>query len=463
MVKMYARIKLLIRLIAIIVFIINCLSPIILFAYSTPAIEVLDDIIDLKIPRHLFLSYEQHPIVLYSTKANHLTAYDWRTGKKIVINNEAKGHSSGFVGSIVGKTLHLVWREKTDVKKLFYRSLNLTQWKLSPPILIDQSSAPLTRIKVGATDDGKVEILWYGEKAESKTRRQYAIYSSSSYDNGQTFTKAVKLTPEYRWAIYPTLLVDNQETYMFTEGVTRKGKHDLVCRRKVGKSSWMDKTLIPEIGKVSLFIRAVKVSNRVVVAWFNTYDGVPVTEIAYSDDNGKTWKRHTFEETRNLDLTSLQLVTNDKNKVYIALSGVKLKEDEDLDPRRMKDYVYIIYSHDKGNTWSKLIPLRHYPFKNTRAHLPKIVAHDDTVVVVWNDYRNIRGNIYMNYSLDGGKTWQLQDIPLEEPGKFNSRLHWNVNNLVFDGKGNYYVLAHRFKSDALEEAYPILIRFSIDK
>ncbi len=437
------------------------LLPSVVLSFNT-IVKISNDIIDLKIPRYLLLDGKGNPISLYATRENKLVVYNWDTGDKLIVNQQARGHSSGFVGCVSDTVLHLLWREKTDTKKLFYRKLDISKWQLTSPIIVDESSAPLTRIKIGASN-GRVEALWYGERAESKTRRQYAIYSSSSYDNGQTFTKAVKLTPEYRWAIYPTLLVNNEDTYMFTEGVTKTGKHELVCRHKVGKSPWKRKTVIPNIGTVSLFIGAAKASNRVFVAWFNSYNGVPVTEIAYSDDNGKTWVRHTFEETRNLDLTGLQLVTNGENNIYIALSGVKLKEGEEPDPRKMKDNVYIIYSNDKGNTWSGLIPLRHYPFKNTRAHLPKIVAHDNTVVVVWNDYRNIRGNLYMNYSLDGGKNWQPEDIPLEEPGKFNSRLHWDVNNIAFDGHGNYYVLAHRFRSDALEQAYPILLRFSIGK
>lgn len=424
-------------------------------------IESLNDIVDLKIPRHLLLDSQGTPISLYATaNANKLVVYNWKNGKKVIANENAKGHSSGFVGDIAAGFLHLLWREKTDVKKLFYRRMDLRKWVLDSPLLIDESSAPLTRIKVGASQSGRVETLWYGERAESKVKKQYAIYAASSYDNGLSFTKALKLTPEYRWAIYPTLLINGEDTYMFTEAVTAKGVHHLICRRKVGKS-WLDKVVVSKVGTVSLFLRTAKVSNRILVAWFNSYDGVPVTELAYSDDNGKTWVHHTFEVTRNLDLTSLQLVTNGKDKVYIALSGVKLNPDKDFDFRKDKDFVYVLYSHDKGTTWSELTPVRHYPFKTTRAHLPKIVAHDNTVVVVWNDYRNIRGNIYMNYSLDGGVTWRSKDIPLEEPGRFNSRLHWDANNLLYDGQGNYYVLGHRFKSDALEDAYLILMKFSL--
>jgi len=42
-----------------------------------------------------------------------------------------------------------------------------------------------------------------------------------------------------------------------------------------------------------------------------------------------------------------------------------------------------------------------------------IQAEDDgTVIAVWVDYRNLRSNIYMQYSRDYGKTWQEKDIPL---------------------------------------------------
>ena len=69
----------------------------------------------------------------------------------------------------------------------------------------------------------------------------------------------------------------------------------------------------------------------------------------------------------------------------------------------------------------------------------------------------------MQYSRDYGKTWQEKDIPLEEPGKFNTAFFQYTDDIV-KVKDKYYFLAHRFKSDALgKDADLLLIDFSLER
>jgi hypothetical protein len=87
------------------------------------------------------------------------------------------------------------------------------------------------------------------------------------------------------------------------------------------------------------------------------------------------------------------------------------------------------------------------------------------VVVVWVDYRNIRSNLYMQFSKDYGKTWQEKDIPLEEPGRFNTAHYPLTGSLVRIGD-TFYELAYRFEKDLTTsegKADLLLIDFKLQK
>jgi hypothetical protein len=129
-----------------------------------------------------------------------------------------------------------------------------------------------------------------------------------------------------------------------------------------------------------------------------------------------------------------------------------------------KETVYIVGSEDNGATWGKMVPARQYSSKETKADKLIMRAEDDgTVVAVWQDYRNIRSNIYMQYSRDYGKTWQEKDIPLEEPGKFNTGYYPYTDEIV-KVKDKYYLLADRYKSDSDEgNASLLLLDFTLDR
>ncbi|MGC8720145.1 MAG: sialidase family protein [Thermodesulforhabdaceae bacterium] len=429
-------------------------------AYAETSIKVYekfnDDSLDLKQPRYLLPSTNNDMWILFMTTKNEVSAQPVKTKAKVIFNLDQKGSPSEEVGCVSEGKLHVVWRNKAETKTLNFRTLDLSNHQLGEKVIIDQSTEPLTRIKLGCIDS-KINVVWYGEKGDAKGHK-YSIYASQSKDGGKTFSQAFEVTPQTRGSLYPTLITDEQgNAYVFTEVIYENGQHEMVFRKTTDKG-WEDPVSIGKVGVVSIYIRPLKVGNRLMVFWFNTYEGVPVTEMAYSDDGGKTWQRHAFEATRYIDLTGMQAVAGDDQHVYLALSGVNIKNKDD-DPRKQKDELFFFYSHDGGKTFSGPVSIRHDQFGHyTRAHLPNIVAKGKNVVVVWNDYRNIRANLYMNYSADGGITWQSKDFPLEEPGKFNTVLHWDVNNLIEHG-GMYHILAHRFKNDAMDAAYPVVISF----
>lgn len=426
------------------------------------------EVMDLAQPRHIFVPPEtKEPWIIFSSKNDMKIIAKSIDGKySIQLNEGHKGTSGGTAYFVQKNFLHVAWREKTTTKELFFRSLEFPSIKLSQPISIDTQTEALTRIVMDGTEKGEIILVWYGEKGDGK-RKRYSLYSSSSEDFGKTFSSVTDLTPQSQYSIWPNLAVDSEgNAYVFAE-VVKDQKREMIVRKKT-KNGWEEPVSIGQIGTVTIFIRPVITANRIMVFWFNTYDdGIPITEMAYSDDGGKTWKRQVLEATRYLDLTGMQVNTDNQNNLYLFISGVKKDQQPaeatyDERDQRPKDNVYLLVSRDNGTTFSNLIPLRHYPYALTKAQFLSAVVDGKRIVVVWNDYRNIRANIYMNYSNDGGLTWQSQDIPLEEPGKFNTVLYLHKNNLIYHD-GVYYVLAHRFENDAFENPHPIVISFKIKK
>lgn len=378
------------------------------------------------------------------------------SGKDLVVNEGSENYSAGLAFDVQGDNAFVVWREKGGgIKKLYFRGIYEGGKTMNEPVLLDNNTEALTRIKVGSNSKGDVSVAWY---AESGT---YNIWSVSSNDFGKTFSKPINLTSDYDRSIYPTLLMDEENAYTFSYS-RKKEKFYMIFRKTTdGGKTWSEPVEIKEIGVVTLFIEPIKVGKRLHVFWFNTYSTVPeptpVIEGAYSDDGGMTWKTATLEDTKGLDVSFLRVAHDSNGHIYLAMSG--RWKDKQYD----KEKVYIVRSEDNGTTWEKMMPIRHYPFDNTTAIRPEIMARDNNeVVVVWADYRNIRSNLYMQFSRDFGRTWQEKDIPLEEPGRSNT-LFWPYNEAITWSKDRYYFLAHRFNSDyIIKDARLLLLDFSLE-
>ena len=377
-------------------------------------------------------------------------------GKDLLLNGGKQGAANGLAFDVVNGHLFAAWREKAGGKRLFFRASHDNGKTLSEPVLLDDGQTePLARIVMGTDSKGHVAVEWHGEKTTGG--QKYHLYAACSDDFGNTFSKPENLTLGYGHSIYPALLVDDKGTYAFSYS-ERGGKKYMVFRKSSdGCKTWTEPLEIKEIGIVGYFVLPLRVGNRLHVFWHNFYKDVPVVESAYSDDDGSTWKTTVLESTRGLDTGLMRVAGDTKGHIYVSLHGKKDRTGED------KQTVYLVRSEDNGTTWSEMIPMRHYQSKDTKAEKLIVKAEDDgTVVAVWRDFRNIRSNIYMNYSKDYGKTWQDKDIPLEQPGQFNTVFYPYTEDIV-KVKDRYYFLVHRFRDDSFATADLILLDFTLEK
>jgi hypothetical protein len=391
--------------------------------------------------------------IAYYDMSRRIIVKNLNIGKELIFKDEAEQSSRGFGFTVQGEHIYVVWREKISGtnKKLYLRASHDGGKTLSDPVLLDDSTTEaLARIKVGANSKGDVYVTWLSEKRTETS--DYSIYAVASNDFGKTFTKPYNITSGYAHSIYPTLLVDENNAYSFSYSEKNKKNYMIFTKTTDRGKTWTEPVEIKEIGVVTLFIEPIKIDKRLHVFWFNSYgEGIPIIEGAYSDDEGKTWKTIAFDETKGFDVGSLKVSYNSQGNIYLAFGG---KWDE-----KEKSKVYLLASNDNGTTWGKIVSIRHYPYDLTTAMNPVVkAAENGEVVVVWEDYRNIRSNLYMQYSKDGGKTWQEKDIPLEEPGRFNTAL-WHMNNSIIKIKEKYYVLSPRSIDDKVGKEKLILFDF----
>jgi hypothetical protein len=376
-----------------------------------------------------------------------------------LVVNEGMMRSPGGIGfDVQGDNIYVVWREKTTGKKLWFRASRDGGRTLSDPVLLDDQNEPIPRIRIRSNAKGDIFILFLGEARVADTR--YNLYFTSSHDFGKTFSEVQNLTLGYQNSIYPTLSAEDENVYMFSDS----GKNDkrfMIFRKSAdGGRTWSEPVEIKQIGGVTVYIEPIRVGKRLHVLWLDidTLNNEHIVGAAFSDDDGLTWKSTYLEDTRGMDIGLMRLAHDSEGHIYLAFSERK----DDQPKEKMK--VFMMRSGDNGDTWEKPFMLRHYPFDNTQAINPQVIAADNGVVVaVWVDHRNIRSNLYMQFSKDYGKTWQDKDIPLEEPGRFNTA-HYPLTESLGRFGDTYYELAYRLENDLIStgKADLLLIDFTLE-
>jgi hypothetical protein len=392
------------------------------------------------------------PYIKVDDKGNIWTAfYDLKgdihirntSGEGDLVVNEGRERAPGGIGfDVQGNNVYVVWREKAGGKKLWFNaSRDGGKTFGGDPVLLDERNAAIPRIKMSSNEKGDIFILFLGEAQVGNSK--YNLNFTCSHDFGKTFSEAQNLTLGYENTIYPTLFAEGEKVSMFSDS-GKGGKRFMIFRRSTdGGRTWSEPLEIKEIVAATVYIEPIRVGNRLHVLWLDTIDNEHIVGAAFSDDDGQTWKSAALADTRGMDIGLMRVAHDSEGHIYLAFSAQR--EDKE------KIKLFVMRSEDNGEIWEKPFMLRHYPFEKTQALYPHIIAAEKgVVVVVWVDYRNIRSNLYMQVSKDNGKTWQGKDVPLEEPGRFNTAHYALTESLVRIGD-TYYELAYRLLDDFISE------------
>ena len=70
--------------------------------------------------------------------------------------------------------------------------------------------------------------------------------------------------------------------------------------------------------------------------------------------------------------------------------------------------------------------------------------------MAWEDWRNLRAQIFLNFSEDYGRSWKIYNVPLTRPDDLNRTLTSSLNPLFVNG-GRYNLLVQEFIDDKFSQ------------
>lgn len=425
---------------------------IMLFIFITAIMSYADQRVNsntynLAIPPLLKTDYKGNVYVGYYSKDGSLFL---RKNNQEEVRVEAEGGAGEFAElTFFGDDMILTWRPKlfTAEKYIYVQRSSDGGRTFSKPIVLNTASHALPPIHVASDSKDRMYVVWVDE------RDGHRLYMNYSLDKGMTFQqKDINLTPGFT-AVRSSLVLDGNNVHLFFFGTreSSKSKGDFKngIYHRVSKDAgrtWSEIKLVEELIDWSPFtVTSAKSGDNIMAFWA----GVKGLYGAYSKD-GNTWNKYEFKDTIEHDVNRLSVVTDNKGGVFIATSWKKWGTHYTIKPN-----VFFYRSEDNGTTWSEPQKLNRNKFDNTSALSPAMsVGVDGTIVVAWQDHRNIRGDIYINYSKDRGKTWLDKDINIEKaPGRDNSYYPYIANH-----KDRYYILWRRYADDRMYEDADIYMK-----
>lgn len=363
---------------------------------------------------------------------------------------------SGLALETDGDKASLLWRDKFPEKSLYFLTASKSTETPVPLHIGGKESEALTRLELAKRDD-TTYFMWLGEKQTPEKAKIYHLYFRYTEDGGKTLSPVEQVVSGY----YPVWLVLDKKIPIFSW--TALNKERVMAMRVFDRK---EKTFGPVVKvtdapNISPIFQAFESKGRWFLTWLGLYGDASQMQLegVYSDDEGKTWTRFVFDKLHGMDVSRVATASDDKGHLLIAVSGAWRADDETA-----RTEVLLIRSDDNGTTWSDPQLVRSKEARLTRAELPSVAfgAKAGEAVMVWEDWRDIRGNIYASRSQDYGQTWE-EAVPLNLPGVANLDLGFKVVNALQRHNDQYTVVAQRYTDDTLRKFDLVRFDFTADE
>jgi len=337
----------------------------------------------------------------------------------LYVTNGKKGSQHGKISveGVIGSSVWLdfaddevlaFWRGKVSAsgrKYLYVNRARRDTLDFGNATAINTASDVLLPVEVLRTGN-HVTVTWADERTKPNT-----FYMNRSIDGGRTFRpENMCLAPGFATS-RSSLIADRDGYSFFFFGRNEADKETgIFCRSSSDGWNWGGITKVASVKDWAPFdVRALAAGNGPVVVWGG------VRGLFYACRDARGWHDGIVAPTEDMDVNRFQIARDSKGNLFLLASYKKWQQ------HIQRPNVFLFRSADGGITWQEPVKINHNAFDNTSAKFPAMfVTEKDALVVVWEDHRLIRGNIYMNYSLDGGKTWLPEDINLDdEPGRYN--------------------------------------------
>lgn len=360
-------------------------------------------------------------------------------GKQVpLLAQDADAAPSGLTISASGENVWTAYRSKQPVRDVFLQRTG--QAPQLGPVGVSDDTMALARMKLHVREDGGMDVLWYGEKPGLE--RPYNVFMRSLDAEGKPLDAAPQLVLP---GIHPQWINEGGKqgvvSWLYDAKSPKEQSSVMVRTREAapgaafGPEVQVRKTTAGIVGP--LFTTLVS-GKRWLTYWEAQYGDTQtdyLVEGAYSDDQGASWQPFEIASMRGADITNMRMAGNGKVVLAAIAAPRDFKKDRD------DTELYVLRSADNGATWGEAIQLRDVKAAYANVENPNIAFLDENrVVVIWQDWREMRARVRYAYSEDAGETWKVKDGRLPFIAERNMQLYWRADNVFADGEGGVNIV-----------------------
>lgn len=356
----------------------------------------------------------------------------FRRGERVQILDEGTERTGGKRLTLHddGQRLYAVWWNKlTDGNKRLYLRVSADRGEsFGPLVTLNSSGGVLPTYEVAADGAGRIAVAYHDER-----KPLYQIYLNRSLDGGKTWLDQDVRLDSAPWAdreqkIPPPQAVEPKLVFHGPQLVAvwrerRSGEEGKSFYRLVSRvSADGGQTWAPEVevyrNDQQYFTADVLLSHQdqLLLVGFQPDQGL----LAFrSADAGRSWQ--------SLGALPGSAAAKTISQTRAVASGDKVLVAYTLEQNEQKPQVHLATLSASQGQWRPTTQRldRGKETELTKAVSPDLAALPDGMVVsVWEDYRDILPAIYLDYSVDGGQTWQERPQPVTEPGRYPAMAPW---------------------------------------
>ena len=314
-------------------------------------------------------------------------------------------------------SIHVAWYDdRSGSRGIWYNRTRDggTTW-LTADIRLDTATSNADAVAPSiACVANRVYVVW--EDRRDGELDNANIRFNSSDDRGLTWLEedvALDADPEgAAMSLAPQIQADSSGVYVAWYD-NRNGAYDVFLNVSTdGGSAWFGQPVrVDTDDRGSAYsaspVVAVDGAGSVVVAWEDSRDGLSDVYVNSSTDYGQTFGssdvRLDIGDAGSADSFYPRLA-RDGAHVYVAWHDTASGFGRDI---------YVAHSADGGLTWGSAFRPETAPEGNVDALYPSIAARGAELHVAWQDDRSGGYDIFYRKSLDGGATWEKDEIRLD--------------------------------------------------
>ena len=253
-----------------------------------------------------------------------------------------------------------------------------------------------------------VVVCWTEMVIVSPINPTNRVRCNISLNSGQSFgSSSVVASGVAKDAIVPSMTMDGQYTYV----TWQQGTEIYAARASRTNFTFTSATKLSTAAGRKPKI-ATDSKGRVIVVWEDISGKLIDLYAAASTNSGAAWGKPARVDNDaplvNGDSTNPMIVYRPGNKAMVVWE----------DTNRGKRDIYFNVSDDFGKTWGGAAVKVNANAAGAATSLTPHIAVElwsKRVFVAWQDYRNgSHGDVYINFSLDNGKTWNVPDYRVDE-------------------------------------------------